>query len=70
MTTVPDSTKTPALKTPTSDLLRETIRRSAVFILLAGLIVLFSIAQPAFININNLMSILQAVAVVAIIGPA
>lgn len=68
MTTVPDSSKAPALKTPTSDLLRETIRRGAVFILLAGLIVLFSIAQPAFINLNNLMSILQAVAVVAIIG--
>lgn len=68
MTTVPDSTKAPALKSTTSDLLRETIRRSAVFILLAGLVVLFSLAQPAFININNLMSILQAVAVVAIIG--
>lgn len=68
MTTVPDSSKAPALKAPTSDLLRETIRRSAVFILLAGLIVLFSITQPAFINLNNLMSILQAVAVVAIIG--
>jgi simple sugar transport system permease protein len=68
MTTVPDSSKAPALKTTTSDLLRETIRRGAVFILLAGLVVLFSIAQPAFINLNNLMSILQAVAVVAIIG--
>ncbi|MVA64912.1 ABC transporter permease, partial [Agrobacterium vitis] len=31
-------------------------------------VVIFSLAQPAFININNLMSILQAVAVVAIIG--
>ncbi|MCF1445495.1 ABC transporter permease [Agrobacterium vitis] len=51
-----------------ASLVRETIRRGAVFILLAGLIVIFSLAQPAFININNLMSILQAVAVVAIIG--
>jgi simple sugar transport system permease protein len=47
---------------------RETIRRGAVFILLSALVVGFSLAQPAFININNLMSILQAVSVVAIIG--
>lgn len=47
---------------------RETIRRGAVFILLIALVVGFSLAQPAFININNLMSILQAVSVVAIIG--
>ncbi|EHS52836.1 ABC-type transporter, integral membrane subunit [Rhizobium sp. PDO1-076] len=68
MTTVPESSKSHAQTPATSELLRETIRRGAVFILLAGLVVLFSIAQPAFININNLMSILQAVAVVAIIG--
>ncbi|RWX81254.1 ABC transporter permease [Neorhizobium lilium] len=52
----------------TASFVRETVRRGAVFILLAGLIIIFSLAQPAFININNLMSILQAVAVVAIIG--
>ncbi|MCM2474989.1 ABC transporter permease [Rhizobium sp. CG5] len=68
MTTIPDSSKSHAQQPATSELLRETVRRGAVFILLAGLVVLFSIAQPAFININNLMSILQAVAVVAIIG--
>lgn len=50
------------------DTLRETIRRGAVFILLIALVIGFSVAQPAFININNLMSILQAVSVVAIIG--
>ncbi|MET0746934.1 MAG: ABC transporter permease [Rhizobium sp.] len=44
------------------------VRSGAVFILLAGLIVTFSIAQPAFINLPNLMSILQAVSVVAILG--
>lgn len=70
MTTVNDVSK----DTATHDgqgiatMLRETIRRGAVFILLAALIIIFSLAQPAFININNLMSILQAVAVVAIIG--
>lgn len=44
------------------------LRSGAVFILLALLIVGFTAAQPAFINIGNLMSILQAVSVVAILG--
>ncbi|TAU44338.1 ABC transporter permease (plasmid) [Rhizobium leguminosarum] len=44
------------------------LRAGAVFILLALLVVGFTIAQPAFINIANLMSILQAVSVVAILG--
>ncbi|NLR98273.1 ABC transporter permease [Rhizobium sp. P38BS-XIX] len=48
--------------------LREFVRRSAVFLLLIVLLIVFSYAQPAFININNLMSILQAVSVVAILG--
>lgn len=51
-----------------TDGLRALARRGAVFILLAALVIVFSIAQPAFINVNNLMSILQAVSVVAIIG--
>lgn len=52
----------------TAESLRNAIRRGAVFLLLAALIIGFSLAQPAFISINNLMSILQAVSVVAIIG--
>ena len=52
----------------TAESFRNAVRRSAVFLLLAALVIGFSIAQPAFININNLMSILQAVSVVAIIG--
>ncbi len=48
--------------------LKELVRRGAVFFLLFALILIFSVAQPVFININNLMSILQAVSVVAIIG--
>ena len=47
---------------------QEFVRRGAVFLLLLALVIIFSFAQPAFININNLMSILQAVSVVAIIG--
>ncbi|NTF09509.1 ABC transporter permease [Agrobacterium rubi] len=52
----------------TTETFRNAIRRGAVFLLLGALVISFSIAQPAFININNLMSILQAVSVVAIIG--
>jgi simple sugar transport system permease protein len=48
--------------------LRTLVRTSAVFLLLAAMIVGFSIAQPAFINLANQMSILQAVSVVAILG--
>jgi simple sugar transport system permease protein len=44
------------------------LRSGAVFILLAALLIVFALAQPAFINLNNLMSILQAVSVVAILG--
>lgn len=44
------------------------IRSGAVFLLLIALVIGFTAAQPAFININNLMSILQAVSVVAILG--
>ncbi|ENN84994.1 putative permease component of ABC transporter [Rhizobium freirei PRF 81] len=47
---------------------KELVRRGAVFFLLFALILIFGFAQPAFININNLMSILQAVSVVAVIG--
>lgn len=48
--------------------LGDFVRNGAIFILLAALMVGFTVAQPAFIGINNLMSILQAVAVVAILG--
>jgi simple sugar transport system permease protein len=43
-------------------------RKSGLFVLLAAMILGFWLAEPAFININNLFSILQAVAVVAILG--
>ncbi|MBN9057415.1 MAG: ABC transporter permease [Rhizobiales bacterium] len=51
-----------------SDRAREFLRAGAVFILLFVLVAGFTAAQPAFITINNLMSILQAVSVVAILG--
>lgn len=44
------------------------IRQGAVFILLIALLIGFTAAQPVFVSAANLMSILQAVAVVAILG--
>jgi simple sugar transport system permease protein len=43
-------------------------RRNVVFLLLAAMLVGFSLAEPAFSSAGNLMSVLQAVAVVAILG--
>src|SRR5271157_3359438 len=44
------------------------VRRYAVFLLLAGMIVVFSIAEPAFLGLANFMSVLQGVSVVAILA--
>jgi len=65
MTTAPDDTRS---RPAAGQGLRELFRAGAVFILLFAMVVGFTAAQPAFININNLMSILQAVSVVAILG--
>jgi len=60
-----DQTAVPAA--PGASLFRE-IRRYALFVLLALLVVGFWHVQPAFIRSANLFSILQAVSVVAILG--
>ncbi|MDQ0562416.1 simple sugar transport system permease protein [Rhizobium mesoamericanum] len=44
------------------------LRSGAVFILLGAMLVGFTLGEPAFFNVGNLMSILQAVSVVAILG--
>jgi simple sugar transport system permease protein len=44
------------------------LRRYAIFLILAGLIVFFQSREPAFLRINNLFSVLQSVAVVALLG--
>ncbi|MCJ2055081.1 ABC transporter permease [Methylobacterium sp. J-048] len=49
-----------------------SVRRFAIdyglLILLVGLVAVFAVAQPAFLRVNNLFSILQAVAIVALLG--
>jgi simple sugar transport system permease protein len=44
------------------------LRRYAIFLILAALIVFFNHAEPAFLRVNNLFSVLQSVAVVALLG--
>ena len=44
------------------------LRRYAIFLVLAALILFFQSREPAFLRINNLLSVLQSVAVVALLG--
>jgi simple sugar transport system permease protein len=44
------------------------LRRYAIFLILAGLILIFDFVEPAFLRVNNLFSVLQSVAVVALLG--
>ena len=44
------------------------LRRYAIFIILAILVVFFHHAEPAFLHVNNLFSVLQSVAVVALLA--
>lgn len=44
------------------------LRRNVVFLLLAAMLAGFSFAEPAFSSTGNLMSVLQAVTVVAVLG--
>lgn len=57
----------PSPRTAIATLLN-ALRVGAVLVLLVGLIVFYSVVQPAFLTLSNLLSILQAVAVVAILG--
>jgi simple sugar transport system permease protein len=50
------------------DRINRALRRYAIFLILAALIVLFNAAEPAFLRVNNLFSVLQSVAVVALLG--
>jgi simple sugar transport system permease protein len=59
----------PAVPAPNPiEALAGVLRSGAVLFLLAALLIGFWLAEPVFINLVNLMSILQGVAVVAILG--
>ncbi|CAE6771364.1 ABC transporter permease [Paraburkholderia aspalathi] len=48
--------------------LRDHLERTGILLVLAILIAVFAIREPAFLNIDNLFSILQAVSIVALLG--
>jgi simple sugar transport system permease protein len=48
--------------------IRERIAQVAIFVLLAGLIILFQSKEPSFLDIANVFSIMQAVSIVALLG--
>jgi hypothetical protein len=52
----------------TIDAFGRALRRYAIFIILAALVAFFSHAEPAFLRVNNLSSVLQSVAVVALLA--
>ncbi|WP_423372255.1 ABC transporter permease [Burkholderia sp. LMG 32019] len=56
----------PAL--PVSARLRAGLERTGILLVLAALVVVFSVKEPAFLNVDNLFSILQAVSIVALLG--
>jgi simple sugar transport system permease protein len=47
---------------------RERFAQAAIFILLAGLVVLFQSKEPTFLSVGNVFSIMQAVSIVALLG--
>ncbi|ASL42205.1 Ribose transport system permease protein RbsC [Burkholderia sp. AD24] len=48
--------------------LRDQLERTGILLVLALLIAVFAIKEPAFLNLDNLFSILQAVSIVALLG--
>ena len=48
--------------------LRGHLERTGMLLVLGLLVIVFSVNQPAFLNIDNLFSILQAVSIVALLG--
>jgi simple sugar transport system permease protein len=52
----------------TIDAFGRALRRYAIFIILAVLVIFFHHAEPAFLHVNNLFSVLQSVAVVALLA--
>ncbi|MBB3002284.1 MULTISPECIES: ABC transporter permease [Paraburkholderia] len=53
---------------PLSRRLLVLLERSGLLLVLAAMVVLFTAREPAFLNVANLFSILQAVSIVALLG--
>ena len=64
----PEATTATLATRKTARALGRSLRRYAIFIVLALLMLLFDTQEPAFLRMNNIFSVLQSVAVVALLG--
>ena len=48
--------------------IRDVLERTGILLVLGVLVVVFALREPAFLNLDNLFSILQAVSIVALLG--
>jgi simple sugar transport system permease protein len=53
---------------PFSQRVRDYLERTGIVVVLVVLVAIFAVKEPAFLNIDNLFSILQAVSIVALLG--
>jgi simple sugar transport system permease protein len=53
---------------PFSQRVRDYLERTGIVVVLVVLIAIFAVKEPAFLNVDNLFSILQAVSIVALLG--
>ncbi|WP_455733432.1 ABC transporter permease [Burkholderia stabilis] len=57
-----------AARRPAPARIRAVLERTGILVVLAALVVVFALREPAFLNVDNLFSILQAVSIVALLG--
>jgi simple sugar transport system permease protein len=53
---------------PFSQRVRDYLERTGIVVVLVVLVAIFAVKEPAFLNVDNLFSILQAVSIVALLG--
>jgi simple sugar transport system permease protein len=53
---------------PISQRVRDYLERTGIVVVLVVLVAIFAVKEPAFLNVDNLFSILQAVSIVALLG--
>lgn len=62
------SSPTPGARRTGAAALRDIVIKGGIFALLAILVVIFAVQEPAFLRVANIFSILQGVAIVALLG--
>src|SRR5690349_16810026 len=65
---VPDALPGERARRPAPARIRAALERTGILLVLAALVAVFALREPAFLNLDNLFSILQAVSIVALLG--